>query len=330
MPKLHQSLADRSHAKLTSRTRSRFTGPLLVTGSSRSGTSYLRRAANYFDEVHLEYELDILRDALEAWRQIDVPSSKAAHDAFLDRVLKIKSSNSAEMIGKQTPEFYDRLYERCLEHGSFGKWIEDLYRGENTNQIWGDKCELAQVRYFLSVYPDCQAIFIIRDPRAVASSFYEHSGVNCVTTSLAWVAAARLAQDLAAEHGSDRIMLVRYEDLLSDLPRTMQLISRFIGQPVPDRLDEFELPNQESLHKWRDRLSDSKIRRIEEICFDEMQAQNYRPGIATEKRNINRFQYGLMLVQHSWALLKHRRLRLSDFARKIPRLVRYFRFYRTW
>lgn len=330
MPNLQPRASDLAHSKITSKTRSRFAGPLLVTGSSRSGTSYLRRVANHFEEVHLEYELDILRGAREIWRQIDVTSSKASHAAVLNGVMKIKSSNSDEKFCNQSPEFYDQLYLRCLEHRSFAKWIEDLYRGDNKNQIWGDKCELSQVSHFLSVFPDCKVIFIIRDPRAVASSFFEHSGVNCITTSLAWVSATRLAGELIVQHGTGRIMLVRYEDLLSNLLATMLQISKFIGQPVPDGASEFESPQLESLRKWHDRLPDTKIRQIEEICFDEMHLHNYRPVIATSKRKISKITYSVMLVQHSLALLKHRRLRFSDISGRIPRLARYYRFYRTW
>ncbi len=307
-----------------------FRGPLLVTGASRSGTSYLRRVANFFDAVHLEYEIDILRDAHEYWQKHDVLKDRAAFDDFVQFLKTIKRSNTDFKSFNQDADFYDELFAEASEHRNFARCMESLYRLRHHHVIWGDKCELAQVNTFFELYPDSRLLYIVRDPRAVVSSFYEHSGVNYVTTSMAWVNSARHAQKLLQEYGEDKVRVIHYADLFSNFKGTAEEIGEFIGQPMPDNFDEQEVPNPASITKWRNRLTDAQVRRVEEICFDEMQAYGIEPEFATEKKNVGQVQYAVLLVQHIFALAVRGKIGWGGIRNKIPRFMRYLGFHRKW
>ncbi len=192
--------------------------------------------------------------------------------------------------------------------------------------IWGDKtADIDQLATISQLFPDAGIIFIIRDVRAVVSSFYEHSQVNYYTPCFLWVKMARLARALQKVQGN-RIMVVRYEDLMLQTRETFERIACFLGRESDD-LSVANQAHDSSLDKWRKQFTTEEIRRIEEICFEEMQHYGYKIEQAQQPRKINIFRYGFFLAQNALALLRSRRSSLHRLL-SIRVITKYIRLYR--
>lgn len=311
---------------------SQFKGPLFIIGAARSGTSYLQRLVNSIQGVHIVFESDIIQSAYKIFKDRDVLASRMVFDEYLRHLERIdRGSNPTPTtpLFVQPPEFYDELYNRFWEHRDFRIFIRDLYRGGTPDTvIWGDKtADIDQLFTISQLFPDVRIIFIIRDIRAVVSSYYEHSQVNYYTPSFLWVKIARLARTLQKEMGN-RVMVVRYEDVMLQARETFERIAGFLGREVDD-LSVVKQAQDSRIDKWRGLLTSKEVRRIEEICFEEMQQYGYKIEHALKPRKMNMFRYGFFLAQNALALLQTRRTSLRRLL-NVSAIMKYIRLYRDW
>lgn len=310
-------------------TKNEFSGPLVVTGSSRSGTSFLYRIANSLPGVLVTYESNIVKDALQGFRTQDVLASRWAFTDYLNNLKRIATRSGRNFSFEKAPEFYDRLFESFSEHRDFREFIADLYIAGRDCKIWGDKCEAAQIEVMRSLFPDTRVMWIVRDPRSVVCSFYEHSRGNYYTTSLSWVNVARQARELRESLGTGSVLIVRYEDLVAEPLRVFEEIKAFVGISEPADTSMIKKAHTDSIGKWRNILTPRETKRIEEICYDEMLSYGYEPIYALGRKNLNPIHYGLCMADHAIGLLKKRPWRLTQVL-TFDTLMRWIRLYSSW
>jgi hypothetical protein len=306
--------------------------PLFITGLSRSGTSYLIRPVNTLPGVRLAYESDIIQSAYALYRKHDVLADRPAFDRYLARLRAIDRPAGRGVHNQsflQSPEFYDAIYLRFREHRDFRKFIADLYRaGDESCEIWGDKCCTSQVPVVADLFPNARFIWIVRDVRAVVCSFRQHSGGDYYTTSLSWVNDAREAGLFGKERAAHTRVL-RYEDLVARPQEHFERIASFLDREPPRRLSMVRKARTTSLDKWRGQLRPRQIRRIEEICFEEMRHYGYQPVYAHRKKNVGPLHFVLCLAEHAVRLLWKRPYRLRQVLR-LRTLRRWVKVYVDW
>ena len=163
----------------------------------------------------------------------------------------------------------------------------------------------------LSVLPKSRILHLVRDPRDVVSSLvdayrdgtwfgdmypeWDFAGVpreqRVREFATRWRVRTEVAADAYERHDPDRRLLVRYEDLRADSETYLGRIFEWMGLPVA-HADEyvermrFEKVSREKtgsgqFHRkakpggWREELSETELRMIEDECGDAMRALGY-------------------------------------------------------
>lgn len=153
------------------------------------------------------------------------------------------------------------------------------------------------------LYPDARFIHMVRDGRAVASSVLKKDwGPNtCLVAAYWWL--SHLAHGLAAERalGPERLLRVRYEDVLADPEREMASIGRWLGiefsegivEPDTDGLDvrsqafnplAARAPVPERANAWRDMLSPRQVEMFESATRDMLGYLGYEADFGLSAR----------------------------------------------
>ncbi len=327
-----------------------FKGPLFVIGLGRSGTSYLTRLINKVPDTKIALDYELIPYAYGMFKKKDVLTSRSNFDKYMNCLKKkdiTKDGYIRNGIFYQPSEYYDSLYQRLKQHRDFNKFIEVLYlnqsnrrigryrlekpvkvkTGECSQVIWGDKmCDHLQIPLLSQLFPRARYIFIVRDIRAVVASNKIFSNVNFYTTSFSWVETTRFLQKFQKEKGEQTALLFRYEDLVANPETVLKQVYHLIERSVPSGFSDLEKPRFDSLDKWRVQLGHSEVRRVEEICYDQMKELGYKPELAQNGKKIGRMLYMIYMLQHSYGLLMSGRRKASDVL-SFQKLLKYLRFY---
>ena len=206
--------------------------PLFIIGSVRSGTTLtrdlLRRVPNFIcqEETHFfrwaepfrtPHSLHPYRNnaLLKKHRTID-----GIDDATFEAILS-ESRNKAEMQRRYIAAF-------ARAQGVIGpyRWFE-----KTPQNIYGAPLIAQQM-------PKARFVFMVRNPLNVVASMKLGRQVKIADLFGAcnyWLEAAAIYETLRAAY-SDRVMCLRYEDLVADVPKAMAEILRHIALPAPPAL----------------------------------------------------------------------------------------------
>lgn len=301
-----------------------------IGGMFRSGTTLLGRMLHAHPELVCASDpclplFKFLRSLLAQQVELDIPPQHPLQDYYYDvNLLKlfklIQKSSLNESIPKEWipaikneikryGEPYSPLIMSYLDRVS-GESFADLLRqileiirevyGKNTEkfvgfkEVWGDEFIPAMARTF----PEMKFIILVRDPRAVAAS------KNITQEKYPWLFLARQWRKLAAlawyyahnEELMERVLVLRFEDLISDPLKTAKKICMHLGVSFtpemlnPERyVDGFGKPwrqntsygngtkgfDQKAISRWQKVLSNNEKLLIELVCGPEMFLHGY-------------------------------------------------------
>jgi hypothetical protein len=151
----------------------------------------------------------------------------------------------------------------------------------------------------LRTFPGSKAIFLIRDPRAIAASF-NSTGKRypCLFYAKQWRKLVTFANLFSQDaRYKDKVLIIRYEDVVGDPSVTAKSICDFLGIAFSDDMvngSKFRdgrggqwtqnssygtSPEitKKFTEKWKEVLTPQEIKLIEKICFYEMKLLNYAP-----------------------------------------------------
>ena len=90
------------------------------------------------------------------------------------------------------------------------------------------------------LYPDAQIVHIVRDPRDVIDAWRRFYGVKSVPRATrAWVRYVRSAHQFAVNHPGDRVIELRYEDLVRPPEPTLRNLFTWLGEPWEESVLNF-------------------------------------------------------------------------------------------
>jgi hypothetical protein len=137
-------------------------------------------------------------------------------------------------LGWSADELDERM--RDLYSGMFERFAAD--QGKTR---WGDKTpwHAWHLREISRLFPDAVVIAMVRHPGAVATSVSGRFRQTWAGAVRHWVNTTTEIVQRAAELG-DRLLLVRYEDLVKDTERTLREVFAWLDEPWSDRLLEHE------------------------------------------------------------------------------------------
>ncbi len=316
-----------------------FTTPLFVSGMFRSGTTLLGRMLNAHPQIVLasdpflpffktfrsqladpstpdsnpDYPLSdyyFSPSGIALFRRIqdsslDLPFDTSELDALRKRIRAYGEPYSpklmphlGEIAGETYTEVFGSMLELIRRHEAKG--------GESVigfKEVWADEFIPCMARSI----PTAKFIQIVRDPRAVCGS------KNVRPPRYPWLFLARQWRKLTALAWKyrlpdslldNRVLCIRYEDLVTEPDRIAAMICEFLeiefasamvdpgqyvdgsGQPWKQNTSYGEGKQQfdrSSVDKWRKALSPQEIALIETICGPEMSLLAYSPDVAERR-----------------------------------------------
>jgi len=227
-------------------------GPIFIVGVARSGTTLLRYMLCSHPNLFVP------------------PESNFIPRFFRTRPTELLSRESACRIVEQISEYWtfwrDWREERLdpdefvdglptLTPASFVDGLYGRYARQHGAVRWGDKSTIyaGWIDLFVEMFPTCQIIHIVRDPRDVtASSLDAYSGPRFFFMDPYYAARMwrnRIGAGLAAGRRlpPDRYHEIRYEDLTQDPEGRVRELCEFLGEDFhPAMLD----PQAEALKHY--------------------------------------------------------------------------------
>jgi hypothetical protein len=171
-------------------------------------------------------------------------------------------------------------------------------------EVWGEKTpeHLLWWRPLVRAAPWLRFVVVVRDPRAVVASNlsmpWRDAGripawgenVHLAFAEL-WTCLQGQVQIMAGELGAERVLVLRYEDVVVDPDATRRVIARFIGRPpatepvaAPEGIVQSWEPWKtealgpvvvEHLETWRETLGLVRARQVTAVCRTGMRRFGY-------------------------------------------------------
>ena len=107
---------------------------------------------------------------------------------------------------------------------------------------WADKSPdyALMLDYVDTLYPDSQIVHIVRDPRDVIDAWRRFYGVKSVPRAASsWVRYVGSAHEFALRRPPDRVLELRYEDLVRQPEQTLRALFEWLGEPWDDDVLHF-------------------------------------------------------------------------------------------
>ncbi len=186
--------------------------------------------------------------------------------------------------------------------------VADVYRwmiGVPPGKAWsGNKTptNTENMDKLARLFPDCRFVVIVRDARDVALSWRRKWGKDERLAAAKWERRLRRGRELAQEM-PERVLFLRYEDLLDDIETTCRQICTFLElEYTPEMLTFYERvmkkidgkPNwgkplvPGNYGKWRAAFSPRQAKRIEELSYEGLIAHGYAVEHATTGQGLRR------------------------------------------
>ncbi len=276
--------------------------PIFVCGAARSGTTMLGATLGRHSQCLAVPEATFVADALRRFHPIE-------------------SADPRELLRFVVASPRHRLWETPLDTESVGvaelgaspadvvRLVIDNYaRAHDTPayEHWIDHTPL-NVRHaaaLLRLFPGARMIHIVRDGRAVAASVLPLDWGACTADAAARTWLIALAYGLAAESvlGPQRVLRVRYEDLVREPGRTLRELCDWLGLSFEEALvasaggldlprhtrEQHRLvggkPDASRIEAWREALSPREIEQFEAIAAQMLEHLGYEPLHGTGAR----------------------------------------------
>lgn len=226
--------------------------PVFIVGSGRSGTTLMRRMLMSGGQVHIPPESYVLgslcrRHVVAKWLPWDeyvrwVLGRFQLHPGFAHWHLDLRPLAS-------------RLHSGSLQSviGAVYREHMAVHAGRDDLQ-WGDKTPMNTERlgWIDRTFPDARYVEMVRDGADVVASAVQ-SGMESSVQAAArrWVSAVEAVARLR-QRAQDRVITVRYEDLVADPDSELQRVSAFLGVSVSaDKIPKVDLGDVHLAHLRR-------------------------------------------------------------------------------
>lgn len=299
-----------------------YRGPLFIVGMPRSGTKLLRSLLNQHPRVCiLEIETEILpwlaRHVGEYGDLSDPGNFKRLYDQVTKFPFFLYRTDEGKVIDAT------KWHSACANyevHGIFEALVRiDTGTKCDTDVIWGDKSPsyINNISLISSLFPQAKIIHIVRDVRDFCLSIHQAWGKDMLRAAQRWVDGISAAKNAGAGLG-DRFLEIRYEDLLTDTAKVMNMICRFLGIDFVLAMTTLVKPSEnigsakgltvvmkENTGKYAILLPGNKLLRIEQIAGQLLQQYGYElvhPLQTTQRLSktemlIRQFKDGVSLVR---------------------------------
>jgi hypothetical protein len=307
--------------------------PVFIGGCDRSGTTYLGSLLGAHSAC------------------VTTPESQFKTDAL--RLFEGQGPLSEEVVNYITSHWRLKLWELDseafggLNRSSYTEFLSSLVSvyqqgvAKPEAKLWIDHTpnNLSYSHALLELFPEAKFVHIVRDGRAVAASVLPLDwGPNTADHAARWWL-ERLSSCFASELGlsPERILRVRYEDLVSQPEETLKTLCKFLGLEFEGAMaqggglrvpgytrTQHQLvegkPDPSRIDRWKKTLSSREIELFEFRAADVLQHLGYPLVFGVRARRISRQENLKLNTFNTLSWFKHRLNRFSRIRRALKAL----------
>ncbi len=250
--------------------------PFFIVGCGRSGTTLLRMILSSHSRLSIPPETYYLAPVLE-----QLPVDRSLSPDEVERAVKIMTTHyrwpdmgiDAGEFTRQATALANRRLRDIVEI-AYAKHLADEGKAR-----WGDKTPpyIRIVPRLAEMFPEARFIHLLRDGRDVAKSFQSVGwyGPLLHRNMVEWLGAIELDRRWRRSPLADRILVVRYEDLVRQTEKTTKDICAFLGEEFEPQMLVWEekvdrlvprrelyihqklrrKPSQADIERWRSEMS---------------------------------------------------------------------------
>lgn len=278
--------------------------PIFIVGANRSGTTLLRLILNAHSRIAIPEEILYFRSQIHDF-SIDDWDNASISDIQFEAIVR-------DFVGRVEIPDLDReaaitdILSRPRDLRSPYQGLMEYWTGTQGKVRWGEKTpgNLFYANVINEMFPDACFIHMVRDPRPGVYSmervwfFPEDIIFNALSRHKHMtVGRATLEKNVPA----DRIMTLRYEDLVADPEGTVRTICEFIGEDYEPEMMTYHKGADKHMRSdaaagfnasatrpitkgknrgWQDNLTSAEVAAIELISRNEMKEFGYAPTIS--------------------------------------------------
>lgn len=296
-----------------------FNGPLFLVGMPRSGTKLLRDLLNQHPLIAIpEIETEFLPYWASVWRNYGDLSGKNNFKAFYNTVVSFPYFLYQAERGCLVE--CEQWYRACRNFNVDGVF-EALIRidaGAGPEVVWGDKSPsyVTSIYQIKSIYPEARFIHITRDVRDYVLSINKAWGKNINRAAQRWGDDVRSAHEQIYALGTDGIE-VKYESLIGNVEGTLRMLCSFIGLDYQEGMETLRRPSEnlgdakgfvgvlkDNKLKYKTRLKDEKLKKVEAAAYNTMRLLDYPPEQASRSQPVSAFKMRCYQMQDGVALVR--------------------------
>lgn len=242
--------------------------PTFLIGAERSGTTLLRLMVDSHPEITCIENLDYVINAVE---------SDGSFPTLADYAVRLETetvySTSGFSLDMDLPDLAAVANDFVAQRmAASGKSSVAVMAHDGLDAI-------------LRIWPDARFIHIVRDPRGVALSAKAFEWGTAVYFGIArWVELMKEWDRVTASMGADRIMEIRFEDLVTDHEAVLGRVCGFLGQSYADAMlsyadeTDYERPIAAKATEWKSLITDREMQEIEARVGEHLVAKGYEPS----------------------------------------------------
>jgi Sulfotransferase family len=180
--------------------------PIFVVGCPRSGTTLVNRMLDQHSSI-----------------------SCGSESFVLERLYQIEKRTWVELQHLGVTQVQWRNHVRDLF-----SWIHEQRAESKGKGRWADKTPTYALilDYIDDLYPDCQVLHVIRDPRDVIDSWRRRVGTLAAREAVrAWPTHVEAARAFGRGKSPERYFEIRYEELVVQPEKVMSSVISWLGEP---------------------------------------------------------------------------------------------------
>lgn len=296
------------------------TTPIILIGPPRSGTTLLQVLISSHSNIVTCPETHMYSYVL---KEAGIRPGDNLERKEVSRIFNYLSKKPKLRFDENYTEFIFKKYSDGIKiHDLIGEIVKYFNKDKSEHaRRWLEKTPLhaLHISDIFESIPNARIVAITRDPRDVSSSkilkrrFRNRYDLKKYRYKIAmrW---NKVMQNIEKHQNDERLLLIKYEDLINDTEKTLDQVMRHLGESlevVQLRMDSLDGSNvildYESNHKqmvkekkivtsrigrWRNMLDSNEVGFIEYVCRDMMEKYSYKRSInRCSSEIINRIKY---------------------------------------
>lgn len=216
-------------------------GSIFIVGMPRSGTTLVSAILDAHHAVAITPESHFFRLFCRRPRMATAALSRDAAESLVTETLDASGFKDCGFSPEEKAEISKRALEQePVTRATIFNLVLDFYRIKQKASVVGEKTpdHFSFIDSILRTDPSARLLFVFRDPRDVSLSLQAtpFAQAGALFHAMKWQRCYDTYRDWQKKLGTQRILLLKYEDLLTSLDSQIERMCRFLGVDVDPQM----------------------------------------------------------------------------------------------